>query len=99
MKYTLDQLELIATLFKIQFGDKTLEEIFPSTKHTNHQGTIGELTIDHTDGDVNFVIDHCIAAYFSSSNYIFYVLAINETDTYFTQIENVVKMLNFEDKV
>ena len=86
-------------MFKIQFGDKTLEEIFPSTKHTNHQGTIGELTIDHTDGDVNFVIDQCIVAYFSSSNYIFYVRAINETDTYFTQIENVVKMLNFEDKV
>lgn len=99
MKYTLDQLELIATLFKIQFGDKTLEEIFPSTKHTNHQGTIGELTIDHTDGDVNFITGRGIVAYFSSSNYNFFVRTENETDTYFTPTENVVKMLNFEDKV
>jgi hypothetical protein len=35
MKYTLDQLELIAIMFQIQFGDKTFREIFPKLKYTN----------------------------------------------------------------
>ena len=99
MKYTLDQLELIAIMFKIQFGDKTFKEIFPDLKYSRHEGTINELTINHNDGDVNFVSNRSYFAFIDPITNTFMVLNGNEDVNYYTKIENIVKMLNFEDKI
>jgi hypothetical protein len=100
MKYTLDQLELIAIMFQIQFGDKTFREIFPKLKYTKHEGTINELTINHNDGDVNFLLYQNLVAYFCLRRYVFVIFGDeNPAVGYHTKIEEIVKMLNFNDKV
>lgn len=100
MKYTLDQLELIAIMFKIQFGNKTFREIFPSLKDIKHKGTINELTINHNDGDVNFVSNQEFVAFINPRTYKFIIFDYDiHKKHYCTKIEKIVKMLNFEDKV
>ena len=99
MKYTLDQLELIAIMFKIQFGDKTFKEIFPDLKYSKHEETISELTINHIDGDVNFVLNRSYAAFIDPITNTFIVLSGGMGENFYIKIENIVKMLNFEDKV
>ena len=100
MKYTLDQLELIAIMFKIQFGDKTFKDIFPNLKYSRHEGTINELTINHNDGDVNFVSNRSYFAFVDPITNTFVVLSgANRGENLYTKIENIVKMLNFEDKI
>ena len=64
MKYTTDQLELIAIMFKIQFRDKTFKELFPDLEHARYEGKIDELVIDHKDEDANFRSDRTLVAFF-----------------------------------
>ncbi len=57
MKYTTDQLELIAILFKIQFSDKTVGDFFPN--HWNElekKITLGEMETEVSllYRDINF---------------------------------------------
>lgn len=100
MKYTLNQLELIAVLFKVQYGDKTFKQIFPDLKYTKHEGTINELTINHDDGDVNFMSNRGLVAYFSfRTDYFSIINDESRAKNYRTKTEIIVKMLNFEDKV
>lgn len=58
MKYTVDQLELIAIMFKTQFGEKTLDEVF-KIQSSIYKGKIEDLKIKRCDtfkGDINFLV-------------------------------------------
>ena len=73
MKYTIDQLELIAIMFKIQFGEKTLDEAF-SEKDCVYKGKIKDLKIERCGMficDINFYNEHGkVVMYFGPKNLI-----------------------------
>lgn len=100
MKYTLDQLELIAIMFKVQFGDKTFKELFPDLEHTRHERKINELDIVRINNEASFMLGRTVCAFFGlylNGLYIFNDLP--GTIAYHTKIENVINMLNFKDKI
>ena len=97
MKYTTDQLGLIASLFKIQFSDKTVGDFFPNHWNELEKNIrIGEMNIGVSMlfRDINFVYNNkCIFWFFVRDQCMcsFYDLRI--------PIADIVKMLSFEDKV
>lgn len=108
MKYTTDQLELIAIMFRTQFADKTLVEVFPEVFRGNGYNIkifnikIGELGILRGrllfERDVD-LIDEKIGGWLISFRYGFEYMVFNKQDAPTVLIDDIVKMLNFEDKI
>lgn len=98
MKYTVDQLELIAIMFKTQFGEKTLDEVF-KIQSSIYKGKIEDLKIKRCDifkGDINFYDRRGeIQMYFNPEKIIIYGEKKGED----IQPDFIVKMLDFKDKV
>lgn len=102
MKWTVDQIKLIAIMFKIQYADKTLGEVFPGCRCS--ENLIGDMLIKDSafDGDIIFVfsleIETRVARMVSSTGKI-YIISPNGYWMVDKKIEELVNMLNFEDKV
>ena len=101
MKYTTDQLELIAIMFKIQFADKTVGDFFPD--HWNvlrKQIIIGETQIQT---EVSF--KYCDINFNHFGKCVFWISVLDQRMFTFDEncksihIVDIVKMLSFEDKV
>ena len=98
MKYTTDQLELIAILFKIQFADKTVGDFFPECSYElRNNFRIGETNIGVSTmwKDIDFWYNDRFVFWFSLSEQTMRVHSFNR----FIPITDIVKMLSFEDKV
>lgn len=103
MKYTTDQLELIAIMFKIQFADKTVKEVFPiCSDDARYDIKIGELRIRRGlfsyEHDVDFV-DDTIRKWVISFRYEYEFLMFNNPILPRIPIDDIVKILNFEDNI
>ena len=98
MKYTVDQLELIAIMFKTQFGEKTLDEVF-KIQSSIYKGKIEDLKIKRCDtykGDINFYGPaNDIKMYFNSHKIIVCGTGLR-TEAHPDQI---VKLLDLTDKI
>ena len=98
MKYTVDQLELIAIMFKIQFGEKTLEEVFQK-KDYGYKGKIKDLYLNRCDtfkSDINFYDSlGDIQMNFSPNKVFIYGEEADEV----IPPDLIVKMLDFTDKI
>lgn len=98
MKYTVDQLELIAIMFKTQFGEKTLDEVF-QRKDCDYKGKIEDLYLKRCRiyiYDINFYDRRGeIQMYFNPEKIIIYGEKKGED----IQPDFIVKMLDFKDKV
>lgn len=102
MKWTIDQIKLIAIMFKIQYADKTLGEVFPGCRCS--ENLIGDVLITNSvfDGDILFVFGleiQTLVARMKSSTGKFYMLGSNGCPMEDKKIEELVNMLNFGDKV
>ena len=98
MKYTTDQLGLIAILFKIQFADKTVGDFFPDcSDESPNNFRIGEMDIDVsiTWKDIDFRYNDRFVFWFSLSEQSMRVRRSYRR----IPIIDIVKMLSFEDKV
>lgn len=100
MKYTTDQLELIAMMFKIQFADKTVGDFFPDHRNVlRKQIIIGETQIQTEVSfkycDINFNHFGQCVFWFSANDQCMCTFA----DSVRIPIIDIVKMLSFEDKV
>lgn len=98
MNYTVDQLELIAIMFKTQFGEKTLDEVF-QRKDCGYKGKIEDLHLKRCSTyiyDINFYDRRGeIQMYFNPEKIIIYGEKKGED----IQPDFIVKMLDFKDKV
>jgi hypothetical protein len=98
MKYTTEQLELIAMMFKIQFADKTVGDFFPN--HWNElekKINIGEMEtgVSLLSHDINFNHFGICIFWFSANDQCMCTFA----DSVRIPIIDIVKMLSFKDKV
>lgn len=103
MNYTTDQLELIAVMFRIQYSDKTLNEIFPQLENDPiFNIKLSELEISKPavgaeyENDIDLRHNGHLICYFSHDNKKFLILNLHH---YAFTIDDIVKMLNFEDKI
>ena len=98
MNRNVDQLELIAIMFKIQFGEKTLDEVF-SRNDCLYKGKIKDFTIKRCitfNCDINFYNKQGkIVMYFGPENL---VLPGNDTNRK-SPIDQIIQMLDFTDKI
>lgn len=98
MKYTVDQLELIAIMFKTQFGEKTLDEVF-KIQSSIYKGKIKNLKIKRCDtfkGDINFYgPNNDIQMYLGPEKLFVYGEGMDE----YAHPDQIVKMLDFTDKI
>lgn len=99
MKYTTEQLELIASLFKIQFADKTVGDFFP-----NHWIELEKkITLGETETEVSFL--HRDINFNRFGKCVFWFSNHDQCMRSFTgnsvhiPIADIVKMLSFEDKI
>ena len=99
MKYTTDQLELIAIMFRIQFADKTVGDFFPN--HCNElekKITLGEMETEVSllYRDINFNRFGKCVFWFSNHDQCMRSFTGNSVHI---PITDIVKMVSFEDKV
>jgi hypothetical protein len=98
MKYTVDQLELIAIMFKTQFGEKTLDEVF-KIQSSIYKGKIKDLKIKRCDtfkGDINFSYpNNNVQMFFGPEKLFIYGEGMNE----YGHPDQIVKLLDFTDKI
>lgn len=98
MKYTTDQLELIAILFKIQFADKTVGDFFTECSYKLlNNNRIGEMDIGVSAmwKDIDFSYNDQFVFWFSLSEQAMRVRSSNRC----IPITDIIKMMSFEDKV
>ena len=103
MKYTTEQLELIAIMFRTQFGDKTLKEVFPDCiKDGSFDIKIGDLGIRRGrfsyERDVDFY-DCDNDSWVISFRYVHDRMMFSTLSLPHIPIDDIVKVLNFEDKI
>ena len=101
MKWSKEQIILIAVMFKIQFADKTWGEVFPGCICS--EKLIGDSLIEESIifGDITMV-DKSITAVVMRLDRMFdrfCIFDLRGNPTVLEKIEEFVKMLNFEDKV
>lgn len=99
MKYTTEQLELIAMMFKIQFADKTVGDFFPDHwSEIEKKINIGEMEtgVSLLYRDINFNhLGKCVF-WFSVNGQCMCTFGGNDVRI---PITDIVKMMSFEDKV
>ena len=103
MKYTTDQLELIAIMFRTQFADKTLVEVFPACgDYDCFNIKIGDLGIRRGrfsyERDVDFY-DCDNDSWVISFRYVHDRMMFSTLSLPHIPIDDIVKVLNFEDKI
>ena len=103
MNYTTEQLELIAIMFKIQHGEKTVGDFFPDCEYESLKNIkIDELFIStETDDvlrDVNFLYKENLIMWFSYYNQVLHPI-FGIYDDFDIPIDNIIKMLSFGDKI
>jgi hypothetical protein len=103
MKYTTEQLELIAIMFRTQFGDKTLKEVFPvCDDDCRFDIKIGDLGIRRGrfsyGNDVDFY-DCDNDSWVISFRYVHDRMMFSTLSLPHIPIDDIVKILNFEDKI
>lgn len=85
-------------MFKIQFGEKTLDEVF-SRNDCIYKGKIKDLTIKRCDtfkGDINFSCpDSNVQMFFGPEKLFIYGEGMNE----YGHPDQIVKLLDFTDKI
>ena len=93
---------MIAIMFKIQYGDKTVAELFPQAKiDPCLRIEICELEICKPRPEALYINDidlrhnGVLICYFSHSDQKFAICGFGD----FVKIDDIVKMLNFEDKI
>jgi hypothetical protein len=103
MKYNQSQLEMIAIMFKIQYGDKTVAELFPQIKNDPIlKIELCELEIckPRTEAlyknDIDLRHNGVLKCYFSQEDQKFLICGFGDLRF---KIDDIVKMLNFEDKI
>ena len=99
MKYTTEQLELIAMMFKIQFADKTVGDFFPDISGESKKNIkIGEMQTEVSVmyRDLNFNHFGKCVFWFSVQDQRMCTFG---GDFKRIPIVDIVKMLSFEDKV
>lgn len=103
MIHTLEQNVLIAMLFKSQFGDKTLKELFPEIPDGYYRGLIGDLHIqtEYLCYDFVFLMNEVdvAVAFLPFHNEDKFVVWNPYGANYHIPIERVIGLLNFEDKI
>ena len=107
MNYTTEQLELIAIMFKIQHGEKTVGDIFSDYRMLNDSKLkdvkIDELNIGKTGfitRYVNFFHNGELIMWFSCiCQELCPVLGICDIIAPGIPIDDIIKMLSFEDKI
>lgn len=98
MKYTTEQLELIAMMLKIQFADKTVGDFFPDCLGESIKNIkIGKMKIRVSEvwRDIDFCYDDRFVFWFSLSEQS---VRIRGHATRIP-ITDIIKMLSFEDKI
>lgn len=92
---------MIAIMFKIQYGEKTLIELFPQLKiDPSFNFKICELEIHKPESkavykkDIDLRHNGVLICYFSHPDQKFAICGFGV----FVKIDDIVKMLNFEDK-
>lgn len=109
MKYTREQLMLIAIMLKNQHGDKTFKDLFGDMKYT-YNGKIEDLSIRDYILDYRLVTLYSdakpIAVFLSNefgNDLIFNIgelMSVSESqDKIKIDIKRIVDLLNFEDKI
>ena len=102
MTITIEQIWLIATMFQIQYGDKTLFELFGCG---NSDVKIKEYEFQQNGFNLNLMNGRDDAAWFVLGDFDGYWFAVRRSDNDDTDgnfkypLSDIVKMLNFEDKV
>ena len=109
MIHTLEQNVLILTLFKFQFGDKTIKELFPDVPNVHYgyfgcySGFVGDLDIQIKNFGSKYVFlmngENLAAAIMPFGNEDMFVLCNMSGANYRIPIERVFGMLNFEDNI
>ena len=101
---TKDQVCLIASLFQIQYGDKTLFELFGSGNNTIK---IKDFVLEKDYNFVNFNFKdecYCWFAFSIAHHYSKFFLwnalpSCSSSDENVRSVKQIIEMLNFEDKV
>ena len=103
MKYNQSQLEMIAIMFKMQYGDKTVAELFPQIKNDPIlKIELCELEICKPrpealyKNDIDLRHNGVLICYFSHVDQKFAICGFGDLHL---KIVDIVKMLNFEDKI
>lgn len=99
MKYTTDQLELIAIMFKIQFANKTVGDFFPNHYvELEKKITLGEMEtkVSLLYRDINFNSFGKCVFWFSNHDQC---MRSFDGNCVRIPIDDIVKMMSFEDKI
>ena len=104
MKYTTEQLELIAIMFKIQHGEKTVGDIFPCCRDDQLKDVkIRELVIStQTQGGfyvVDFMYNRKLIMWIYCIEQLLCPVSDVATIEADIPIDDIIKMLSFEDKI
>lgn len=95
---------MIAIMFKIQYGEKTLNELFPQLNNVpsfNFEMCELEICKPRTEAlyykkDIDLRHNEVLKCYFSQEDQKFLICGFGDLHL---KIVDIVKMLNFEDKI